>query len=312
MLNATSRLQIDYTGMMQSELNPSGWTIDQLGELQPMLDQAYSSLLKMRETGDLDFSKKLYEMLHEVDKLVEISNEIANSFENFVVLGIGGSALGPIAVHQALRPYYYNELPQEHRGRPRFYVIDNIDPVRFHDFLRVIDLKKTCFNVITKSGSTSETMAQFLIVRDMLKQVCGRDYNRHIIVTTDKEKGNLLPIALEEGYTRFEIPQGIGGRFSELTAVGLLPAAVCGIDITALLQGAIEMDTWVRDKKEIMQNPAQLRAGLSYLSWREKKNISVFMPYSDALKTMSDWYAQLWAESLGKRFNRDEREAKVG
>ncbi len=308
-----TRLRLDYTGMMQNSFNPQGWTKEKLTALQPQLTEAYNSLKLQREQGGLDFSQLLPEMKLLLPSLVEYADELAADCDNFVVLGIGGSALGPLAVQQALNPYYYNELClSENPKRPRLYVVDNIDPERFTDLLRLLDPEKTIFNVITKSGATSETMAQFMIIRDILRQTCGEGYARHIVVTTDKEKGNLVPLVRSEGYRSWIIPAGIGGRFSELTPVGLLPAAVCGIDVYGLLQGALEMDEWIRESKTVLTNPAQLSAALSFMAWQEGKNISVFMPYSDSLKTLADWYAQLWAESLGKRFNRQGLEVFTG
>lgn len=306
-------IMIDYTGMMSSSQNPKGFKKEELLGLQNELDQAQISLLSRRDSGEIDFSKLLVPMKNQLNEITEYANSVASKFDNFVVLGIGGSALGPLAVHQALNHYYYNELSPAQRGhRPRFYVMDNIDPVRFNQLLEMLDPRKTLFNVISKSGNTSETMAQFLIVRDTLRQICGDSYAEHIVVTTDQEKGNLLPIALKEGYQRFVIPAGIGGRFSELTPVGLLAAAMCGIDVCQLLEGAIGMDQWIRDSKGVFSNPAQLRAALTHLSWQKGKNISVFMPYADGLKTMADWYAQLWAESLGKRVDRQGQVVHVG
>lgn len=308
-----SRITLDYTGMMRSSLNLKGFFKEELLSIQNKLDQAQISLMSKREAGGVDFSKLLAPMKDQLPEIIEYANSVAPKFDNFVVLGIGGSALGPLAVHQALNHYYYNELSPAGRGyRPRFYVVDNIDPVRFSELLQMLNPCKTLFNVISKSGNTSETMAQFLIVRDTLRRVCGDNYAEHIVVTTDKEKGNLLPITLREGYRRFVIPTGIGGRFSELTPVGLLAAAICGIDVNRLLEGALDMDQWIRESKGVLANPAQLRAALAYLSWQKGKNISVFMPYADGLKTMADWYAQLWAESLGKRLDLQGRVVHVG
>lgn len=308
-----ARITIDFTGMMESLQNQNGFSEAKLQSLQKVLDEAQTALLIRWKAGEIDFSKLLVSMKNQLSEISEYANAVSSKFDNFVVLGIGGSALGPLAVHQALNHYYYNELPPEKRGhRPRFYVMDNIDPVRFSELLQMLDPSKTLFNVISKSGNTSETMAQFLIVRDTLRRVCGDSYAEHIVVTTDKEKGNLLPIALTEGYQRFVIPAGIGGRFSELTPVGLLAAAICGIDVHRLLEGALEMDQWIRETQGVFSNPAQLRAALALLSWQKGKNISVFMPYADGLKTMADWYAQLWAESLGKRYDRQGRVVHVG
>lgn len=304
---------LDYTGMMQSPQNLNGFSTLELEDLQAVLGKAHTSLATRREAGELDFSKLLLSMKEQLPEIIEYADKVASNFENFVVLGIGGSALGPMAVHQALNHYYYNELPPEQRGhRPRFYVLDNIDPVRFRELLQILDPQKTLFNVISKSGNTSETMAQYMIVRDILLRECGEQYAKHIVVTTDKEKGNLLPIALKEGYQRFVIPAGIGGRFSELTPVGLLAAAICGIDVNQLLEGALEMDERIRETSGVLSNPAQLRSALALLSWQKGKNISVFMPYVDGLRTISDWYAQLWAESLGKRLDREGCVVHIG
>lgn len=308
-----SKLRIDYTGMMSSFQNPRGFTKDELLGLQNKLDQAKAMLMTRREAGELDFSKLLISMKAQIPEIIMYADTAAKKFENFVVLGIGGSALGPLAVHQALNHYYYNELTPEKRGyRPRLYVVDNIDPVRFTELLQVIDPNKTLFNVISKSGNTAETMAQFLIVRNILRLECGDNYAEHIVITTDKEKGNLLPIAVNEGFQRFVIPAGIGGRFSELTPVGLLAAAICGIDINQLLEGALSMDRRIQETQGVFSNPAELRAALAHLAWQQGKIISVFMPYSDGLKTMADWYAQLWAESLGKRYDRQGNTVHVG
>lgn len=305
-------LRLDFAGMLQSDLNPRGWTRAKLAGLEARLRTAKQNLAAKREHGGLDFSWLLPEMKKQVGEIQRYA-AYARAFQNFVVLGIGGSALGPQAVQQALNPYYYNELPTAERGQyPRFYAIDNVDPVRFANLLAMLDLRETLFNVITKSGNTSETMAQYLIIRAKLQELCGPDYAKHIVVTTDGAAGNLLPLARQEGYQRFVIPAGIGGRFSELTPVGLLPAAVCGIDIDALLDGALAMDAWIREENDLWSNPAQFRAASAYLAMLEGKNISVFMPYADGLKTIADWYAQLWAESLGKRFNRQGQEVWVG
>ncbi len=308
-----SRITLDYTGMMSSSLNEKGFSEEELLSIQIKLDQAQTSLMSKREIGKIDFTKLLEPMKDQLPGIIEYANNVAPKFENFVVLGIGGSALGPLAVHQALNHYYYNEISPVGRGyRPRFYVMDNIDPVRFSELLQMLNLNKTLFNVISKSGNTSETMAQFMIVRDALRRECGAGFAENIVVTTDQEKGNLLPIVLRDGYQRFVIPSGIGGRFSELTPVGLLSAAICGIDVNLLLEGALDMDQLIRESKGVLANPAQLRAALAYLSWQKGKNISVFMPYADGLKTMADWYAQLWAESLGKRLDLQGRVVHVG
>lgn len=247
-----------------------------------------------------------------VEGILAEAAEIRRNFEYFVVLGIGGSALGPIAIQQALNHLRYNELPDSKRPGPRFYVEDNIDPERMAALMDVIDVRKTCFNVITKSGGTAETMSQYLIALDALKQAIGADYNKHIIATTSSHSGLLLEIAKREGFKTFFIPDDVGGRFSEMCPVGLLPAAVCGIDIKGMLEGAAAMQDRCTST-DMWKNPALMQAVVMYLAMTElKANITVMMPYADSMKYMADWYCQLWAESLGKAHTRDGKLINAG
>ena len=193
--------------------------------------QALKAVQKARGTGWLGWTELPYNQDAIVEDILQTAKSINERFESFVVLGIGGSALGPIAVHQALKHLHYNEGTKAQRGHPRFYVEDNIDPERMKALLDVIDVKTTCFNIITKSGGTAETMSQYLIISDLLKKAVGETWHEHIIATTDKEKGNLIKLAKKEGFKLFFVPSSVGGRFSELSPVGLLPAAGCGIDI---------------------------------------------------------------------------------
>jgi len=226
---------------------------------------------------------------------------IRDNFENFVVIGIGGSALGNRFLHKALNHPYYNMLPyHDRKGCPRVFILDSIDPDYLTGLFDILDLKKTVFNVITKSGSTSETMANFMVIKDKLEKEVGRDKAKdHIISTTDREKGSLLKIALKEGYKTFYIPSNVGGRYSVLSAVGLLSAAVTGIDIDDLLAGAADMADRC-NSGDPFSNPALLGAIFQYLAYKRGKNITVIMPYTESLDGFGDWYCQLWAESLGK------------
>ena len=155
-------------------------------------------------------------------------------------------------------------------------------------------------------------MSQFMIIKEILETRLGKEQTKkRIVCTTDKENGNLVKIARDEGYKTFTIPSGVGGRFSELTPVGLLPAAFCGIDIEKMLEGAAFMDEMSKNG-DIYKNPAYMYAVLNYIGMKRGKNISVLMPYADSLKYVSDWYAQLWAESLGKKFDLDGNVVNVG
>lgn len=290
------QLKIDYNNMMDKRLGTRGFTREDLQALP--LEEAFASMNAKRDS--MKWRELPYNQEQVVEDILAAAAWIREEAEAFVVLGIGGSALGPIAVQQALSHLRYNELPKEKRGGPKLYVLDNVDPESMAALLDVIDISKTVFNVITKSGSTSETVSQLLIVSDLLKKTVGEDISRHLIATTDKEKGNLIRIAREEGLTTFIVPDGVGGRFSELCPVGLLAAAVCGIDIKELLAGAAYMDKQVQ-KQELWKNPACVLGALQYEAMQRGMNIHVMMPYADSLKYISDWYAQLWAESLGKK-----------
>ncbi len=231
----------------------------------------------------------------------EYASLVENRFENILVLGIGGSALGGLAVTEALLKPYWNFLTPEQRNNfPRIFFLDNIDPDSIVGLLEVLDLKKTLVNVITKSGDTAETMSQFMIIKDRLQQELGSDYRKNIVATTDKYTGVLKQIADQEGYKTFIIPNDVGGRFSVFSAVGLLPFALVGIDIDEIINGIKDMDLALKNT-DINENIAAQNALIHYLLDTQKgKNISVMMPYSSRLRFISDWYIQLWAESLGK------------
>ncbi|ABO51406.1 glucose-6-phosphate isomerase [Desulforamulus reducens MI-1] len=306
------KLKVDFNNMMKGFAGPvEGFSKEDIDALAVKISEAHQNMKEKRAAGEMDWRKLPFEQADVIKDILETAQELRTWCENFVVLGIGGSALGPLAVQTALNHLHYNELATEKRGGPRLYVLDNVDPERVAALFDVIDPKKTVFNVISKSGSTSETMAQFMIVYQLLRDKLGNTYAKNMIATTDAEKGNLIKIAQEEGYKTFIIPQGVGGRFSELCPVGLLPAAVCGIDITELLAGAAYMDQ-LCEEADVYRNPAYIRSTLQYLAMERGKNVSVMMPYTDALKYFADWYAQLWAESLGKRKSLTGEEVFVG
>jgi len=233
--------------------------------------------------------------------------------ENLVVLGIGGSALGNIALQNALNPFTYN-LDNNKRKNPRLFVFDNVDPAHFGSFLDFITprLGKTVFNVVSKSGQTAETASQFMIVQKMLETRFGKEKLKdRVIATTDLEKGTLRKIATDAGLPTLVVPDGVGGRFSVLSAVGLFSAAMTGINIDQLLAGAADMHTRVTNP-DFFKNPAAINAAIQIHYYNRGKKISVMMPYSSALYSFADWYRQLWAESLGKKYFLDGGEAYVG
>ncbi len=243
----------------------------------------------------------------------EFASMVKGKFENILVLGIGGSALGGIAVTEALLKPYWNLLtPEQRNGNPRIFFLDNIDPDSITGLLSILDLKKTLVNVITKSGSTAETMSQFMIVKDKLEKELGADYRKNIVATTDKKTGILRQISEQEGYKTFVVPDDVGGRFSVFSAVGLLPFALVGLDIDEIINGIKDMDLALKNT-DINENIAAQNALIHYLMDTKKgKNLSVMMPYSSRLKYVSDWYVQLWAESLGKNKDKNGNDVHIG
>ena len=306
-----NQIRLDVNPMMAEYVGPRGISRAELDAKIPAMKQAYAAVEAGRGKDMQGWMDLPYNQEAVVAEIEKTAKEIRSEFEAFVVLGIGGSALGPAAVQAALNHLHYNELSAEKRNGPRLYIEDNIDPERMAALMDVIDLKKTCFNVITKSGGTAETMSQYLIVTDALKAACGDDWKKHILITTSETRGFLIKIAKREGFKTFYIPDGVGGRFSELCPVGLVAAAVCNIDIRAMLTGARDMDERCKTD-DVFRNPALLDAGLMMLAFENGANMSVMMPYADSLKLMADWYAQLWAESLGKNVTLDGKPCHAG
>jgi len=250
------------------------------------------------------------------DAVKDMVADVKPDCDTLVVLGIGGSALGNIALQTALNPYMYN-IDDNQRSGPRLFVLDNVDPAQLASFFDWLGdgLDRTIFNVISKSGQTAETAAQFLYVRKLLSDKLGQKAcKRRIIATTDQKQGTLRTIVDKEGYRSLIVPDGVGGRFSVLSAVGLFSAAMCGIDIDALLAGAADMDAKA-SCENFKKNPAAINAAINHHFYtrdtRGKKN-SVIMPYCYALKDMADWYRQLWAESLGKSIDLDGKKVFIG
>ncbi len=224
-----------------------------------------------------------------------IKNQEKNKWKNIVVLGIGGSALGGIALKDALLgSYHYLDKV------PHLFFVDNIDPDLINELLSRISLEKSLFIVISKSGGTTEPMALYSLFKERLVQKKVKKINDHFVFITDPKGGLLRPLGKEEEIEMFDVPPKVGGRFSVLSSVGLVPTALAGIDISALMRGAKKMKEIIQ-KSSPEKNPALILASLQYLLDRKKgKGMTVMMPYSNPLFRVGDWYRQLLAESIGK------------
>ena len=316
-------LTIGYATCLSGRVGEHGLDADRLGPDSDLARAAAALTERLntsRGTGwerwrELARDPVRTEHVHAVRALADSKR---GQFENLVVLGIGGSALGNIALQAALNPPTYNLRSAEQRGGPRIFVVDNVDPDAFGSVLDLCrqsaggSLKSTLFNVISKSGETAETAAQFMIVREHLQREFGDAHGEHVVAVTDPAKGTMRTICDEAGYATLPVPEGVGGRFSVLSPVGLFSAAMGGIDLDALLDGADTMDQRC-SQPELAQNPAALLATLLVeLGSRKGKTNHVLMPYANRLYLLADWFRQLWAESLGKRVDLDGEKVYAG
>ncbi len=286
-------IKIDYTNVMAETIGErDGILRDELLSFRHFVVETHSRIQKEKEKKFF-FAKLPYQ---DTTYIKELAQEIREKFEYFVLIGIGGSSLGAEMLFNSLTETNYNI-----NKKPKFFVMDNVDPEKIYGILQQIEIEKTCFNVISKSGSTVETIANFGVVLEMLKDKVGDRWKEHLIFTTDPERGFLRKFGEENGIKLLDIPKPVGGRFSVFTPVGLLPAAVVGIDIDEVLKGARKMDLICSIEEHVEHNPAYLIALTHYIAnMRRGKTISVMMPYSERLSSFVDWYRQLWAESLGK------------
>ncbi len=288
-----AEVTFDYGNLVEVE---GGLSENELGEVRPRLREAVDGML-----GDPPGFMRLPKTGEYAEASTRVAEQVRGSgATDFIHVGIGGSALGPMALQKALNHPYYNALPGEERPGPRLHFAENTDPNTVSAILDVADPDSTWVNVVTKSGSTAETMAGFLVLRGWLVDSLGSfGYQGRTIATTDPGKGFLKEIADLDDLTVLPIPEDVGGRFSVLTPVGLLPAAVAGLDVGALLRGAAQCVDEVNEQRD--EHPAVIGAAMHYLMDTARgRNVRVMMTYADALERLAAWFVQLWAESLGK------------
>lgn len=295
------RLRIDYGNLMAPRVRGGVEAELLAGALTGAFERAHAAVERRREAGELGFLDLPY-ATETAERVRELADGFAQWFEDVVVLGIGGSGLGAIALKEALLGPFWNDRTAEGRDHfPRLHVVDNPDPHTFRALLQRVDPARTLFNVVSKSGATAETMAQYLVARERVEGAVGADKaHGHFLFTTDPARGALRQIGDAEGVPTLPVPENVGGRFSVLSPVGLFPAAVCGVDLDALLGGAAAMEARCRTPA-LADNPAGLLATLlHHADVAQRRPIHVLMPYADRLRPLALWYQQLWAESLGK------------
>ncbi len=290
--------------------NENGLTEAEIAAARPKALKALEGFRQQWEEGkygfpDLPGDKEL------INEAAAMAKRLAGTYDTVCVVGIGGSALGCWALDCAMRGPHPVQAAFSVKN-PRLVILDNVDPDFVTQALESMTPKKTVVVVIAKSGSTAETMGTFLIVREWLMAALGKKAAQRIVAVTSEGRGDLKLLATREEYTTFHIPENVGGRFSVFSAVGLVPAALTGVNIKKLCRGAAEMTAacWSEDFETNLALSAALH---HWLIWTKKgKTIQVAFPYSNYLWGTAFWFRQLWAESLGKAKDKSGATVHVG
>ena len=275
----------------------------ELSSMEPQVALAAKMLEEKTGNGNeflgwLDFHKN-YDK-EEFKRVKKSAEKIKNNSEILLVIGIGGSYLGARAAIEFLTHTFYNNLEKEKRATPKIiFVGQNISGTYLTDLLDLLGDKEYSINVISKSGTTTEPALAFRVLKNHMEKKYGKEGARsRIFATTDKSRGALKKLAVEEGYESFVIPDDVGGRFSVLTPVGLLPIAVAGIDIEELMLGA--QDAAKEFSKEFKENDCYKYAAIRNILNRKGKDVELLVNYEPRLHYVSEWWKQLFGESEGK------------
>ena len=277
---------------------------EEIGYMSRLTEQAKDVLVSKNGAGNdflgwidlpVDYDKE------EFSRIEKAAEKIKKDSDVLIVIGIGGSYLGARAAIEFLRHGFYNSLPKEKRGTPEIYYVGNsISSTYLQGVIDVIGDRDFSVNVISKSGTTTEPAIAFRIFKKMLEDKYGQEEAaKRIYATTDKARGALKDLATKEGYESFVVPDDVGGRFSVLTAVGLLPIAVSGADIKALMDGAASGRELALNEK-FEDNEAKKYAAIRNILLRKGKSVEVLANYEPALHYIGEWWKQLYGESEGK------------
>ena len=291
-----SKITIDYskTGVQSHEVE---YFKEQIAVAHKMLHEKTGAGSDFLGWVDLpvDYDKD------EFARIQKAADKIKSDSDVLIVIGIGGSYLGARACIDALSHTFYNAISKEQRKTPEiYYVGNNISGTYLSDLLDVCEGKDVSINVISKSGTTTEPAIAFRVFKKFMEDKYGKEEAKNrIFATTDKAKGALLTLAKEEGYETFVIPDDVGGRFSVLTAVGLLPIAAAGIDITELMRGAADARSEYSNAN-VEENACYQYAAMRNALYNKGKNIEVLVNYEPALHYFNEWWKQLYGESEGK------------
>ena len=309
-------LRFDFNNMFDFSVKEHGVSQQDIDEILPEARLCALHLKKIivnpkaRVNLGLEWANLFQQDKEEIAKIQKLGAQISKKYENVVFLGIGGSYLGLKAAQDALCAPYYNEFKPLRKKSPRIYLEgNNLDPDTLQVLLKNLLPKKTFVIVISKSGETTEPKAAFALVEAWLRKGVGKKYGRQILAITDPQSGTLREKVEREqkkdalSFRAFPILKGVGGRFSEFN-MGLIHLAIVGVNIDELFSGVKEMFNRC-SQDDILKNPAYMYALLHTILYRKKaKSLAILMPFSQTLKSTADWYVQLLAESLGKKYHR--------
>lgn len=293
-----SGIRLDYSKIKQFVTN------EEIQNMKSITIHAKDTLVSKTGAGS-DFlgwiDLPMYYDKEEYTRIKEVAKKIQSDSDILLVIGIGGSYLGARAAIEFLTHSFYNILSKEHRKTPQvFFCGNSISSKYIADLKDLLKDKDFSINIISKSGTTTEPAIAFRVFKEILIEKYGKEEaNKRIYATTDKQKGALKNLAKEEGYETFVVPDDVGGRFSVLTAVGLLPIAVSGVDIDGLMAGAVSG----REKalySEYEKNDALLYATIRNILLRKGKTVEIVANYEPSLHYVSEWWKQLYGESEGK------------
>ncbi len=287
-------IRLDFSGILEENLrNGEGLDAAALAAAVRRAEEAAAGIAARSASGEVGFPGLPYRV-PECRAVARAASAMRRRFTHLLVLGIGGSALGAKAVYEALGG-------RSARRGLALSVADNVDPDAFLPLLASHPMKKTAVVAISKSGGTAETNAQLALAMQALKKANGRAWKDHLVLVTDPEKGVFRRMAASEGIATFPVPANVGGRFSVLSAVGLLPLAAAGVSAERLLAGARRMEEIIRAAKG-ERNPVVLAAAAyAHYMIENPKPVQVWFTYGHGLDRVAEWWQQLWAESLGKR-----------
>ncbi len=307
-----SSLILDYTNCLAEAIGAThGLTKSEVDTLVAKFPKHHENVEELRTTGESSFFDLPYQDTSELKALIKKHH---GRWDNLVVVAIGGSSLSAQSLLGALGHGAFNQLEGKARkDTPRVFFANNPDPRFLTDLFEVLDLKRTLFQVVSKSGATAETLAMYLWLQETLKKRVGKSaLANQLVITTDRDKSALYDIAKQEKIDTLNVPSNLAGRYGVLGNSGLFAAGITGIAVDALLAGAADMDKRCRHG-DAFRNPAYMHSLVHYLLTRKRrKTIHVMFSFSNRLHAVGTWYSHLCAVSLGKMLNRKGKAVHVG